>query len=129
MMEENKSIHISHPDYNIPELTADESQGIFSIKGESYPEDCQKFYAPFSEKIIKFIENSEIEVIIEIKLTYYNTATSKVLINLFNKIYKYSSQGKKATVRWYCDKNDSEIIQDAEDFELITGLEIEIITF
>ena len=129
-MKEDKFLNqISQQETQVPVLFADENKGIFSITGESFPEDCSNFYMPFLERIFNCIQNNERQILIEIKLSYYNTGTSKILMNFLKKIYNYCSEGKQITVKWYCDKNDLEIIQDVEDFELVTGLEIEIITF
>ena len=89
------------------------SNGHFLIEGRSRPEDAVKFFRP----LIEFIEYSTVsEVNFDINLEYFNTATSKNLLELL-KVLDANRNIERVFVNWHFEKGDEDSIEMAEIFE------------
>ena len=74
-----------------PQIDFDLGTGIFSISGRSLPENAIEFYMPILEWIEKVLsETSDKTFVFEIKLEYFNTASSKQLAKMLLMIEKYN---------------------------------------
>jgi len=91
-------------------------KNIFSIKGRSLSEDAYAFYS----KLIHWIDglkNASVSNSIEfhIHLEYFNTAASKMLLDLIQKIAEVKASGKNVTVLWYHFEGDVDMVEAAEE--------------
>ena len=64
-----------------------------------------------------------------IKLTYFNTNSSRLLLDMLDILKKSLDAGGSVTVNWYYELNDPDIKEEVEDFEIETGLPIQMISF
>jgi hypothetical protein len=65
-----------------PQIHFDGNKGYFSISGKSYPENVKAFYGRFIDYLKEYKKNPADETILEFEWLYYNTSTSKVIIEL-----------------------------------------------
>ncbi len=103
--------------------------GICTIAGESYLEETNVFYTPLIEWLKTYIKEINKPIIFNIKLYYYNTSSSKKILEILKILKKYIKDGGDVSINWFYEKNDLDIIEDAEDFMLITGLEFNLKMF
>lgn len=81
------------------------TNGTLTLKGRSLPEDVHKFYAP----LIEWVSQLEIdEVVVELKLEYLNTSSTKKLLNLLTAIDQ-NERIKEIDVRWHYEFDDLEM--------------------
>lgn len=111
-----------------PEVLFDPAQNYFLIKGRSIPENSTEFYHPVMEWLDKFAA-SEVEapVTVEVKLEYFNTSSSKCLVDIFRKLEKMHLKGQPVAVNWYYDEQDEDMKEAGEDFMGIMKLPIMMI--
>ena len=57
-----------------PEVELDSAKGIFTLKGESYPEDITGFFGPVRVALNDVLEQVENGLEVEIKLIYFNSS-------------------------------------------------------
>ena len=115
----------SHGNYFIPSVNFNATSGELEIAGESYLEDTVEFYEP----ILKWIEDfaaTKQAIKLDIKLKYFNTSSSRSILDILNLVKDYEDNGGSVTVTWYCKHFDSEMKEEVEDYRLDTGLEIAI---
>jgi len=110
----------------LPEVDFDANAGICDISGESYMDDTYKFYLPLLNWIEEYLESSDI-LVFNFKLTYFNTSSSKCILDILELLKKRSDIGKNISINWYYDKADPEMINDVEDFQIETGADIVLI--
>ena len=103
--------------------------GVCEISGESFLEETSKFYAPLIEWIKDYLSKVGKHLTFSIKLTYFNTSTSKWILNILNTLKEYENSGGKVTVNWYCYEDDIDMQDDIEDYQLDTGINITKILF
>jgi len=100
-----------------PEINFNAQTNILSIIGESYPENTTQFYEPVFKWIEEFIENIENqEVSVNIELIYFNSSSSKVLMDLFDTLEEASEEDKNIIVNWIYDEDNEASLEYGEEF-------------
>jgi hypothetical protein len=90
---------------------------ILSIVGESYPENTSSFYEPILEWLNSYLSIiSEIDVVVNIDLIYFNSSSSKMLMDIFDILDNATKDGKKIVVNWMYDVDDDAIKEYGEEF-------------
>lgn len=97
-----------------PAIVLDKEAGIFQMGGRSLPEDVNKFYAPIMSWIDAYGKDPNPETNLEVNFEYFNTASAKLLLDLFTKFD--GIQGTKASITWSYDKNDDDMKEAGEEF-------------
>jgi len=112
-----------------PEVNFDAATGVCEIKGESYMEEAYKFYTPLLNWLREYTLSEGNAVNFNVKLTYFNTNSSRLLLDLFDILKKSIDAGNKVQINWYYETDDPDIRDEVEDFEIETGLSINLIPF
>ncbi len=115
--------------YFIPEVKLNASTGICEISGESYLEDTDEFYNNIINWLENYIEEINRPITFNFKLTYFNTSSSRSILNVLRVLKKYEENGGQVTVNWYYPEDDESIAEEAEDYMKDTGLEIHMFEF
>ena len=109
-----------------PEINFNSETNILAITGESYPENTTQFYEKVFAWLDKYMESIEDEeVVVNIELIYFNSSSSKVLMDLFDNLDELSEEGKKIVVNWIYDEDNDASLEYGEEFEE----DIESLTF
>jgi hypothetical protein len=106
-----------------PVVNFDYKTGICEISGESFMEDTYKFYEPIIEWLNEYIKEKK-PIVLNIKLTYFNTSSSKFILVILNTLKKYKNDSNNATVNWFYNKEDIDMLKEITEFQDETGLEI-----
>ncbi len=108
-----------------PEIMFDSSLRVLNIKGESYPENTSAFYKPVFEWIKEyFSDENKAKTKVNIELYYFNSSSSKVLMNLFEELDDAAEKGCEVVVNWVYDIDDEDSLEFGEEFaEDVTHIE------
>jgi hypothetical protein len=110
-----------------PAVSFDAEKGVCEISGESYMEETFKFYAPLQDWLRKFFENEDKPLEFNFRLTYFNTSSSRQILDLLEILKKEMQNGADVKIKWYYDSDDPDMEDEIEDFKIETGLSIELI--
>ena len=111
-----------------PEVELDSEKGIFTLKGESYPEDITGFFGPVRVALNDVLESVDKDLNVEIKLLYFNSSSARVLMEIMDQMDEKASSGMTINVNWYCDPDDDITREFAEDIsEDLNALNFNII--
>ena len=103
---------------NPPSIYFDTENNIFKISGKSMPEDAVEFYQPIIKWVDEFsstpIPNAKFEVVLE----YFNTASSKLILNIIKKIGESSSD---ISIDWHYMEDDEDMLDIGEYLSEILG--------
>ena len=110
-----------------PKLDFDPATANFAISGRSIPENSIEFYKPLLEWLDDYVKSPASATNLEVKLEYFNTSSSKCLVEIFRKLEKITSEGKKLEVDWYFDENDEDMQESGEDFKEIIKVPFKMI--
>ncbi|OFX22167.1 MAG: hypothetical protein A2033_14410 [Bacteroidetes bacterium GWA2_31_9] len=93
--------------HKTPTISFNPNSGIFLIEGWSTPEDSFVFYEPVISWLTEYEKNPSEVTEFSVKLSYYNTSSSKWILEIFyilEKIHRMHS----VKVNWYYDDEDME---------------------
>ena len=100
-----------------PQIDFNAQSNILSIIGESYPENTALFYESVFKWLDEFIENLQTqEMIFNIELIYFNSSSSKVLMDLFDILEEASEDDKNIVVNWIYDEDNEASLEYGEEF-------------
>jgi len=100
-----------------PEILFNCSTNELSITGESFPENTSEFYAPVFEWLERYLNSiTDQVVIVNIELVYFNSSSSKVLMDLFDMLEEAVQNGKEISVNWRYDEDNEMAAEYGEDF-------------
>ncbi len=101
-----------------PYIYLNPTTNVLIIKGESFPENSAKFYAPVLEWLREYLECLKNEkVSLQFEIIYFNSSTSKIFMTIFDMLQEKSAEGKDITVLWLCDKENETAIECGEEFK------------
>lgn len=100
-----------------PEVSFDFATNVYSLKGESYPEDVNEFYGELMDRLEKHLEAlSGTAVRFTFELVYFNSSTAKVLMSLFELLDDTAGRGNTVEVIWVYQEDDENMKELGEDF-------------
>lgn len=109
-----------------PNVILDPVNNFYEISGRSLPEDVVVFYQP----VIKWLSDFEKEPVpgfaLSIKLEYFNTASSKLILDILLKLEDIYQNGTQLKVIWNYLSSDSDMKEAGEEYSEIVGLPFEL---
>jgi|WetSurMetagenome_2_1015567.scaffolds.fasta_scaffold318877_1 hypothetical protein len=96
--------------------------GELRIEGRSSPENPFEFYQDVLAWVKEYTDTNPAKTSIHIKLDYFNTSTSKLLLNLFRQFEQIHNSGSEIKIYWYHEKEDSDMMEAGQYYEVVTKL-------
>lgn len=111
-----------------PYIKLDHTTGIMEFKGRSTPENSVEFYDPINKWLIDLIANPiSLPVVVMLKFEYFNTSSSKCILDVLKKFAELKKAGVDVKVEWYYEEDDDDMKEAAEDYSDIVKIPFEII--
>ncbi|MEM1136875.1 MAG: DUF1987 domain-containing protein [Bacteroidota bacterium] len=111
-----------------PSVNFNAETGLCRLEGESYLEDTWEFYDKLLVWLKDYTKTGK-PVNFDFKLTYFNTSSSKGILDIMKFIKQYEDEGGEVKVNWYHPEDDEDNVEEAEDFRDDTGLDIALIPY
>ena len=108
--------------YLVPQINFNASNGYCEIVGESYLEESKEFYDTIMNWLRTYMEKVHGSLIFDIKLSYFNTSSSRCLLEVFRMLKSYQLEGNTVEVNWYIETGEDYTIEEVEDFMTNSGL-------
>ncbi len=112
-----------------PSVTLDVANEIFEVSGRSLPEDVAAFYEPILDWIERYSEEATGKTVFNFKLVYFNTASSKMLLDILLKLEEMYESGKEVLVRWHFPDDDEDMQEAGEEYADIVEVPFEQISY
>ena len=110
-----------------PAVNIDYQKGTILLTGQSHPEDALKFFKPVIQALDSFEELEPIDIVVDFKMLYFNTSTARCIFLILKELKKLERIGHKVDVNWYAEEDDLDMQETGSDFEVLTGIEINMI--
>lgn len=110
-----------------PSITFDAKNGTLELKGRSIPENSVEFYKPLNDWIDAYSESPQGKTSVDIKLEYFNTSSSKCILDLFKKLEGINGSGTDVSINWYFEEDDEDMEEAGQDYQAIISLPFKII--
>jgi hypothetical protein len=104
-----------------PEILLD-PEGMIRVKGRAIHENIISFFKPVQEWVNEYIKVPADVTCVDISLEYFNSASAKLLIQLFQKISYVQLKNKKFLVNWYYEEGDEDILERGEYFSSVLDI-------
>lgn len=99
-----------------PSVEFDEKSGVLNLKGRSIPENSLDFYQPIYSWLDAYISNPASKTIMNVQLDYFNTSSSKCILDILKRIDKIDDGGNDVLIKWYYDESDEDMMESGEDY-------------
>ena len=110
-----------------PGIKLDAGNEIFEISGRSLPEDVSKFYGPILSWLDEYAASPNDQTVFNFKLSYFNTASSKIILDILMKLEGIYNDGKDIAIKWYYPSDDEDMMEAGEEYADIVDIPIELV--
>lgn len=110
-----------------PSVEFDSEKGSLLLKGRSIPENSIEFYKPLVDWLEQYSSTPQPKTVCEIQLEYFNTSSSKCLLDLFKKMENMSKNGNEIVINWYYEEDDEDMLEAGEDYQSIINVPFKMI--
>lgn len=111
-----------------PNVILDSDRGLVYFIGKCFPEDADDFFLPLLRWVRDYSDKKELKEVM-FKLDYFNTASSKKILELFLLLQQLMQKGQRFNVVWYYREDDDDIRDSGRKFSSLTKIPIEIIPY
>jgi hypothetical protein len=108
-----------------PKVILDAAGGIFEIAGRSLPEDVTKFFNPVLTWLEEYANAPNPTTVFNFKLTYFNTASSKIILDILLKLEAISN----IAIKWHYPSDDEDMLEAGEEYADIVDVAIEMVEY
>ncbi len=112
-----------------PSVTLDAQNEIFEISGRSLPEDVAAFYEPILDWLDRYAEEPNEKTVFNFKLVYFNTASSKLILDILLKLEEMHEDGKEILIRWHFPEDDEDMEEAGEEYADIVEVPFEQVSY
>ena len=112
-----------------PSVVLDKDKGQFEISGRSLPEDVNMFYEPILEWIDQYAEDPNDRTEFNFKLEYFNTASSKVILDILLKFEEIAESGKDVVIKWHYHEDEEDMLEAGEEYADIVEIPFDYVLY
>lgn len=110
-----------------PTITFDTGKGFLEIKGRSIPENSIEFYKPLVDWLEKYAGKPQAATNVNIQLEYFNTSSSKCILDVFKKLEAINKGGSAVVINWYYEEDDEDMLEAGEDYQAIINVPFKMV--
>jgi len=112
-----------------PNVILDATENNMEISGRSLPEDVSSFYGPILNWLSEYSKNPNQKTIFNFRLVYFNTASSKLILDILMKLEELNKKGNNVMVRWYYPEDDEDMQEAGNEYADIVEVPFEQISY
>ncbi len=105
-----------------PTVIFEQDNGLLEIKGRSIPENSTEFFKPLMDALKSFSSNSSNTITVNFKLEYFNTSSSKCILDILKILESIKKAGKTVTLNWYYEEDDEDMLESGENYQEIVNI-------
>lgn len=110
-----------------PSVSFDGEAGVLEMRGRSIPENSIEFFQPLIDWVDAYGATPNAATRVDMKLEYFNTSSSKCILDLFKRLEKINNGSSEVIINWYYETDDEDMEEAGEDYAAIVGLDFKIL--
>ncbi|NPA36444.1 MAG: DUF1987 domain-containing protein [Chlorobi bacterium] len=110
-----------------PNVILDKENAQFEISGRSLPEDVNMFFEPIMDWIDEYAEDPLDKTVFNFKLEYFNTASSKVILDILLKLEEIVENDKDVVIKWHYHEDEEDMLEAGEEYADIVSIPFEYV--
>ncbi|MDF1573598.1 MAG: DUF1987 domain-containing protein [Bacteroidales bacterium] len=111
-----ETLIIEHTD-DSPRVILDQENQQFEIAGKSLPEDVVDFYQPVLDWLSAYREAPLPKTLFNLKLIYFNTASSKMIMDILLIFEEMVEEGHEVLIRWHSLRSDEDMQEAGKEYD------------
>jgi len=123
-----RAINIESTD-DTPKVILDKDANKFEFSGKSLPHNPSKFYYPIIDWIVEYGADPNTRTEVYFRMDYFNTASSKMILDIFEKLEAIYKNGHDVEIFWYHDEDDVDMEEAGEEYSEIVDVPIKLKTY
>jgi hypothetical protein len=64
---------------------------------------------------------------VNIQLEYFNTSSSKCILDVFKKLEAINKGGSQVVINWYYEEDDEDMLEAGEDYQAIINVPFKMV--
>jgi hypothetical protein len=112
-----------------PKVILDKDKELMEISGRSLPEDVASFYEPVLTWLDEYAQSPNKKTVFNFKLVYFNTASSKLLLDILMKLEEIHEAGNDVLIRWHFPEDDEDMEEAGEEYADIVDVPFEQVSY
>lgn len=117
------------PTRTTPSVVFDPDVAKLIITGQSYPENSFEFYTSVKDWLSAYLSSQPEKLQVDFKLDYFNTSSSKCLLDLLEILENHHQQHNNIQVAWYYEEDDEDMEDSGHDFGEDLDLPFELVPY
>ena len=123
-----ENLNITKTKYTL-EINFDADKGILEMSGSSYPENAYEFFQPIYNWLKTYLSNVNKAIILNIKLDYLNTSSTKCILDVLEIVENYQEKGIETQINWFYEEDDEDMLETGEEFAEDMALPFNFISY
>lgn len=115
--------------FNSPEVEFIADSGELNVEGRSIPEDPGEFFDRLINWMNEYFLNPNDKTVMNIKLEYINSGSSKYMLELLRIMKVNSEKGRDVLIKWYFEEGDESIEELGQHYEQTIQIPFELIEY
>lgn len=121
---------MANPNYEEPYFNIDKVNNRIDLTGRSNIEYAFNFYKAIIEDVKNYINENPVKVDIHVNLDYFNTTSSKCMLDIFKSFKQLAMTNNNVTLYWYYEEDDEDIKEAGMDYsEILSYINFKFIEF
>ncbi len=112
-----------------PQVLLDQEDNQFEISGKSLPEDVVDFYQPVMDWLKEYREKPNARTEFNLKMIYFNTASSKLIMDILMIFEEMVEEGHDVVIRWHSMQKDEDMQEAGKEYEEMLEIPFEHLTY
>ena len=112
-----------------PKVILDVESGEFEFSGKSLPEDVTQFFNPILDWFDNYGVSPSAETKVVFKMDYFNTASSKLILDILMKLEEINEEHGGIQIDWYYREDDEDMEEAGEEYADIVDVPFENISY
>jgi len=111
-----------------PYVFIDEEKNYMKLEGRCFHENVAGFFKDVNDWLDSYLASDFGTFTFDCAISYFNSSTTKLLLNMLMKMDKYASKEKKIIVNWLTTEDNEIMVECGEDFrEDLNNLQFNLI--
>ena len=112
-----------------PNVLLDSENRLIRISGRSLPEDVTVFYNPILFWLDEYKEAKLSDTKVVLNLEYFNTASSKLILDILMKLEEIHEGGNDVLVEWHYHEDDEDMEEAGEEYSELIEVPFKLVSF
>lgn len=112
-----------------PQVLLDQEDNQFELSGKSLPEDAVEFYKPVLDWLNEYRLEPLALTLFNLKLSYFNTASSKLIMDILLIFEEMILEGHEVVVRWHSLQSDEDMQEAGKEFDEMIEVPFEHVVY